>query len=266
MVTAEEKAVVKNAGTADAVTELQMHISIAGLTGTTENQIDYTYSIANTAIKPVEVSVTKVWVASEGVIHPDSVEAVLYRNGKAFDTVKLSAENDWSHTWTGLTDEYTWSVDEKSVPAGYTKNVTSDGYDFTITNTKEFKLIDVSVKKVWYGADVTHPTSVQVTLYRDGKAYETVTLSAANNWSYVWEDLTDEFQWKVDEPSVPSGYNKTVRNSGYNYTITNTHENNPKTGDAADLLGLGLLTAVGIIGFGITAYLLIAPRKKETER
>ena len=262
VVTAEEKAVVKNAGTADAVTELQMHISIAGLTGTTENQIDYTYSIANTAIKPVEVSVTKVWVASEGVIHPDSVEAVLYRDGKAFDTVKLSAENDWSHTWTGLTDEYTWSVDEKSVPAGYTKNVTSDGYDFTITNTKEFKLIDVSVKKVWYGADVTHPESVQVTLYRDGVAYQTVTLSAANNWSYVWEDLTDEFQWKVDEPSVPSGYNKTVRNSGYNYTITNTHENNPKTGDATDLLGLGLLTAVGIIGFGITAYLLIAPRKK----
>ena len=66
---------------------------------------------------------------------------------------------------------------------------------------------------------------------------------------------------------MPSGYNKTVRNSGYNYTITNTHENNPKTGDATDLLGLGLLTAVGIIGFGITAYLLIAPRKKkETER
>ena len=267
VVTAEEKAVVKNAGTADAVTELQMHISIAGLTGTTENQIDYTYAITNTAIKPVEVFVTKVWVASEGVIHPESVEAVLYRDGKEFDTVKLSAENDWSHAWTGLTDEYTWNVDEKSVPDGYTKTVTNNGYDFTITNTKEFKLIDVSVKKVWYGADVTHPESVQVTLYRDGKAYDTVKLSAANNWSYVWEDLTDEFQWKVDDPSVPSGYNKTVRNSGYAYTITNTHENNPKTGDTADLLGLGLLTAIGIIGFGITAYLLIAPRKKkETER
>lgn len=441
VVTAEEKAVVKNAGTADAVTEIQMHIRIAGLTGTSSNQIDYTYNIENTAIKtvvvnvekiwddgnyharpeavevtlyrdnipyetaalnegnswrytwddltdeydwsvdevtipaeynktvendgtdwtitntrtptpveitvtkawnhnggkelptsisvtlykdgeayetvtlsadndwthtwsdltdvsvwsvdetdvpagytkeitvdgyafvitntrtinPVEVSVNKVWVASEGVIHPESVEAVLYRDGEAYDTVKLSAENDWSHIWTGLTDEYTWSVDEKSVPAGYTKNVTSDGYNFTITNTKEFEYIDVSVKKVWYGADVTHPSSVKVTLYRDGVVYDTVTLSVSNNWSHIWENLTDEFEWTVDEPSVPSGYNKTVRRNGYSFTITNTHEDNPKTGDFTNLLGLGTMAAVGVVGFGVTALSLIAPRKKEED-
>ena len=442
-ITAEEKTVVKNAGTADAVTQFQMHIRIEGLTGTTENQIDYTYPIANTAIKsvvvnvekvweddnyyarpeavevtlyrnneafetvtlnadnnwryswndltdeyiwsvdeieipaqyvktvtnegndwvitntrtpnpveitvtkawnhnggkdlpasisvtlyqndkiyetvtlnaennwthswtglndasqwrvdetdvpagytkeiavegynfvitntrtinPVEVSVTKVWEASEGVIHPESVEAVLYRDGEEFDTVILSAENEWCHIWTGLTDEYTWSVDEKTVPEGYTKNVTSEGYDFTITNTKEFSYINIRVNKVWYGADVTHPTSVKITLYRDGVEYDTVTLSAENKWTYTWEELTDEFQWTVDEPSVPSGYVKHIRRNEYNFTVYNTHVDNPKTGDFTDLSGMMLMLALGVVGFGICATALITPRKKrETEQ
>ena len=265
VVTAEEEAVVKNAGTADAVTEIQMHISVAGLAGTTTNQIDYVYSIENTAIKTVVVSVEKVWVASEGVIHPESVEAVLYRDGEVYDTVVLNAANGWSYIWTDLTDEYTWSVDEKSVPAGYTKNVTSDGYHFTITNTKEFEYIDVSVKKVWYGADVVHPTSVKVTLYRDGVAYDTVTLNAANGWTYTWKNLTDEFEWTVDEPSVPSGYNKTVRRNGYSFTITNTHVDNPKTGDFTNLFGLGTTAAIGVVGFGVSVIALLKSRKEEEE-
>jgi hypothetical protein len=215
----------------------------------------------------VEVSVTKVWGASEGVIHPESVEAVLYRDGEEFDTVILSAENEWCHIWTGLTDEYTWSVDEKTVPEGYTKNVTSEGYDFTITNTKEFSYINIRVNKVWYGADVTHPTSVKITLYRDGVEYDTVTLSAENKWTYTWEELTDEFQWTVDESSVPSGYVKHIRRNEYNFTVYNTHVDNPKTGDFTDLSGMMLMLALGVVGFGICATALITPRKKrETEQ
>ena len=224
------------------------------------------FTIVNTrTVNPVEVRVVKVWEASEGVRHPESVEAVLYRDGQEYDTAVLSAENDWSYSWADLTDEYTWSVDEKTVPEGYIKNVTNDGYDFTITNTKEFKYIDVSVKKVWYGADVAHPTSIQVTLYRDGVAYDTVTLSKANGWSYTWENLTDEFEWTVDEPSVPSGYTKTVRRNGYSFTITNTHEDNPNTGDLTNLFGTGAMAAVGAVGFGISALALFKSRKKEEE-
>ena len=224
------------------------------------------FTIVNTrTVNPVEVRVTKVWVASEDVIHPKTVKVVLYRDGDAYDTVVLKAANDWSHTWTGLTDEYSWSVDEKSVPAGYTKNVTSDGYDFTITNTKEYEHIDVKVKKIWYGADVVHPRSVKVTLYRDDVAYDTVILNAANSWSHTWKDLTDEFEWTVDEPSVPSGYNKTVRRNGYRFTITNTHEDNPKTGDGTNLFGLGAMAAIGVAGFAATVRMLIPRRKKEKE-
>lgn len=177
VVTAEEKVAVRNAGTSDALTEIQMHIRIDGLTGTTANEIDYTYNIENTAVKPVEVSVTKIW----------------------------------------------------------------------------------------YGADVEHPDSVNVTLFRDGEAYATAVLSAENDWSHTWTDLTDEFDWTVDEPSVPSGYTKTVRSNGYSFTITNTYEDIPKTGDFTDLLGLGTMAAVGVVGFGVTALALITPRKKEED-
>lgn len=226
----------------------------------------YEFAITNTrTINPVEVTVRKVWEASEGVIHPESVEAVLYRDGEEFATVTLSAENDWTYIWTGLTDEYTWNVDEKTVPEGYTKNVTGEGYDFTITNSKNFTIIDISVNKVWYGAGISHPTSVEVTLYRNGEVYETVTLSPENDWSYTWEGLTDEFQWTVDEPSVPSGYVKTVRQDGWSFTVVNTHVDNPKTGDFADLMSMGTMTAIGILGCGLCLLALFAPRRKKEE-
>ena len=224
----------------------------------------YDFVITNSRIiQPVEVTVTKVWVASEGVVHPESVEVILYRDGEAYETVTLSAENNWSYTWESLTDEYTWTVDETNVPEGYTKTVTNDGNNWTITNTKDFTYIDISVTKVWYGADVAHPTSIEVTLYRNGEAYETVTLSAENNWSYTWENLTDEFTWTVDEPSVPSGYAKTVRQSGYSFTIVNTHVDNPKTGDFADLMGMGTMMTLGLVGMAICLMALLVPKKKE---
>ena len=264
-VTAEEVAVVKNGGTSEAVTELQLHIRIAGLTGTTGNQIDYTYQIANTAIEYVEVSVTKVWAGNEGVIHPKSVEAVLYRNGEVFEAVTLNAENNWKHTWTGLTDAYTWTVDEPAVPDGYTKNVTSEGNAFTITNTRQFKETDVSVSKKWVGDNITHPASVKVTLYRNGIAYDTVTLSEGNGWKHTWHDLTDDYSWSVDESSVPAGYEKSVRRSGTSFTITNTYSSNPKTGDFTDLAGLISIMAISGSGLGLTLFLGHSRRKKEDD-
>ncbi|MBE7018097.1 MAG: Cna B-type domain-containing protein [Ruminococcaceae bacterium] len=225
----------------------------------------YDFVITNTrTINEIEVSVTKEWVASEGVVHPESVEAVLYKDGQEFKTVKLSADNNWTYTWEDLTDEYTWSVDEKEVPEGYTKNVTNSGTDFTITNTLNSKEIDISVKKLWAGAGAAKPDSVKIVLYRDGKEFKSVTLSDKNNWSYVWEDLTDEFEWTVDEPSVPSGYYKYVSSDGnYNFTVTNTHVDVPKTGDNSQIgLWAGLFAAFTA---GAAGILFLGKKKKKEE-
>ncbi len=212
-----------------------------------------------------ELTVTKQWIASEGVAHPESVDVILYQDGRAFETVTLNAENNWTHSWTGLTEAHVWTVDEKAVPEGYEKTVTNEGYHFTITNTKLFKVISISVEKIWYGQGVAHPKSIDVVLYRDGTAFDTVTLTADTQWGHVWTDLTDEFTWTVDEPSVPSGYTKAVRQEGTHFTITNTHADIPKTGDDNNtLLWSGMLTA-GLAGAAWMMILLLSPRKKETE-
>ncbi len=130
-----------------------------------------------------------------------------------------------------------------------------------VTRNTAIKEVPISVKKVWVVAqDVTHPGSVDVVLFRNGEAFETVTLSDANNWSYSWTGLTDEYTWTVDEPAVPSPYYKQVTQQDGAYTITNYYSDIPRTGDFASLglwLGMLALSSGGMIFTGLKL------RKKE---
>lgn len=81
------------------------------------------------------VGVKKVWELNGKAEMPESVTVNLLKNGKADQTVVLSADNNWSHTWNLLDDSYTWTVSEADVPEGFTSAVTKDGLTFTITNT-----------------------------------------------------------------------------------------------------------------------------------
>lgn len=79
--------------------------------------------------------VTKLWQdAGHPTARPTSVAVTLYENGQLRDTVTLSAENDWSYTWTD-DGVGTWTVAEPTVPAGYTVALWADGTVFTLTNT-----------------------------------------------------------------------------------------------------------------------------------
>ncbi len=102
--------------------------------------------------------------------------------------------------------------------------------------------INVSVNKVWK-MNITSqmPESVTVELIRDGQVYETVTLSAANNWRYTWRGLNDRYSWSVREIDIPVGFASSTSHQGNSWTITNEEtiptipENvpdyTPKTGD-----------------------------------
>lgn len=81
------------------------------------------------------VGVKKVWELNGKAEMPESVTVNLLKNGKADQTVVLSADNNWSHTWNLLDDSYTWTVSEADVPEGFTSVITKDGLTFTITNT-----------------------------------------------------------------------------------------------------------------------------------
>ena len=80
------------------------------------------------------VTVNKVWKGDEGQNRPDSITVELYGDGAIYDTVQLTKDGGWTHTWTDLAIDVIWTVKEVVVP-GYTSKVTNDGNDFTITNT-----------------------------------------------------------------------------------------------------------------------------------
>ena len=66
---------------------------------------------------------------------PDEVTVKLLRDGKTYDTQKLSDANDWKYTWNDLSDRYDWTIVEKLVD-GYTVSVSHSGITFVVTNTK----------------------------------------------------------------------------------------------------------------------------------
>ena len=81
-----------------------------------------------------QVTVRKVWRLDDGGTAADSVTVNLLRNGRVADSVTLSADNGWTHTWTGLSGSDTWTVEEADVPDGFAASVTRSGMNFTITN------------------------------------------------------------------------------------------------------------------------------------
>ena len=123
-------------------------------------------------------------------------------------------------------------------------------------------------------ADASVPESPTLTLLKsaadtrlaqEGVEFETVTLSTANHGTYTGENLTDGFLWTPEEPSVPSGYVKTVRQSGYSFTVTNTHVDSPKTGDSGTMSRRAFPAALGILGSCVCALTLMNRRKKEEQ-
>ena len=133
---------------------------------------------------------------------------------------------------------------------------------------EEYGKINVSVSKVWLNPkDFTkQPTSIAVVLYRDGVAYETVTLSKANNWSYKWTDLYEHYTWTVDEPNVPKDYSKKVTHIGNAWVITNAHKDIPLTGDDNSVLLWAGATGVAVVGLGASLVMLLKKRKEEDEQ
>ena len=85
----------------------------------------------------VKCKVLKVWEDGGAEGRPAGVTVQLLRNGKVYDTVTLSEENGWSHTWTGLDKNRACQVVEADVPEGYTVTVSREGITFVVTNTRE---------------------------------------------------------------------------------------------------------------------------------
>lgn len=127
-----------------------------------------------------------------------------------------------------------------------TENLKENVWDYAVTAAAKFTVTAIpddgpsyvsrKVLKVWddAGHAQERPQSVTVQLLRDGEVYDTVTLTAADNWRHTWTELDNKYQWSVVEEEM-EGYTVTVTREGVTFKVTNTYDaelpdNPPPTG------------------------------------
>lgn len=109
----------------------------------TDNTWDYSLTVNPKCVRnsvpdePTTISrkALKVW-DDKGYesTRPKEITVYLLRNGVRYDTVKLNKDNNWKHTWNGLSSSAEWRVVEAELDK-YTTTVTQEGITFVITNS-----------------------------------------------------------------------------------------------------------------------------------
>lgn len=98
----------------------------------------WTYDIVATPktviYKEIDLTVKKVWNTNISKV-PPMVEIELYKGEELIDTIELSKENEWTHTWSDIEKSDKYSVKEINVPKGYKVTYSNEEYVFTVTNT-----------------------------------------------------------------------------------------------------------------------------------
>lgn len=84
----------------------------------------------------IQLKVLKLWKdENRQAERQERIETEIFRDGKSYQIVTLSEENQWSYAWTAEADGSDWLVVERNVPAGYTVTVEERGTTFILTNT-----------------------------------------------------------------------------------------------------------------------------------
>jgi hypothetical protein len=83
------------------------------------------------------LNVVKIWEdTGYESVRPSSVTVVLMQDGKQYDRVVLSKDNNWRYRWENLDKNSKWELAEDGVPANYTATSVLDGNSFIVTNTR----------------------------------------------------------------------------------------------------------------------------------
>lgn len=210
----------------------------------TEDKVDnYTTKIDGTTItntyKPGKTSltVTKNWkdANNQDGLRPKSIKVQLYAGDeKVGDPVELSADNQWTHTFSKLAEKkagqaISYRVEEVAVPEGYQVTAdTSDAAHTILTNTHTPAVTDIPVTKIWNdqaNQDGLRPTSIVVNLLANGEKVAQKELTNATDWKESFTGLPKfkdgkEIVYTLQEEKVAE-YTTTIDQAAY--TITNTH-------------------------------------------
>ncbi len=85
-----------------------------------------------------DFKVVKQWKdGGDYALRPANVLVDLYQDGVLQETVTLSSENNWMHSWTAPDDGSLWTCVERQIPDGYTVTVVQEGNTFVLTNAHD---------------------------------------------------------------------------------------------------------------------------------
>lgn len=176
------------------------------------------------------LTVSKRWEDGNDAdgLRPASVTVTLLRNGDALRRGVLSAENGWTHTFSGLPDTGIYTIEEDAVE-GYTASCVRTETGFQLTNHHQNTAPDavsVTVRKLWEDdADAAgaRPDRVTVQLIRNGEAAETAVLSEANSWTASFAGLPVDGTYSVWEHPVPGYAAAYSGNADVGFTVTNRY-------------------------------------------
>ena len=214
------------------------------ITGSQSSRFTITNTLQRTSVK-----VTKSWNDDNNRDgkRPSSIRVTLCENGTPTSTTAtLSSSNGWTYTFSNLPkykngSQVSYSVQETAI-TDYTTSISGNGStNVTITNTHVPERTQVTVTKQWNdddNLDDLRPSSITVTLYKNGTSTgQTVTLSANNNWTASFTNLYKYengriIDYTVRENSIPEytvegnqSADKTQDSDGNtSYTLRNTHE------------------------------------------
>ena len=100
----------------------------------TEADVKYETSIPEK--EETEYKVVKYWVGDgSGNARPVQITVDILKDGVLFDTQTLTAENNWTYSWTAEDDGSVWQVVEREIPDHYTVKVEKNKTMFLLTNT-----------------------------------------------------------------------------------------------------------------------------------
>ena len=226
------------------------------------------FVLINTHIPEMtKVEGRKIWNDNGNAFNarPDSITIMLMKNGKLYESMVVTADDDWTWSLGNLPkyengEEIIYSVVETAVD-GYTTEY--DGYD--VINTYNAEKTSITVVKAWVdnnNAENTRPGKVTIKLFADGKdTGKTLILDAGNRWTGSFTDLDKYVDGKlvaytVQEKAV-DGYNTVITGSmEKGFTVTNSHTSVPKTGDTATTLpwlALMMISGLAVVFIGVVA-------------
>ena len=193
----------------------------------------------------------------------------------------LNKANNWSYNWTDLDDSkdgkpITYTVREVSVK-GYTSELTgSAATGFVLINHHTVvPETEILVRKLWddrNNMDRIRPSEIQVQLYANGRRLGApVSLSSANNWSYIWTGLPESengrvIVYTVRETAVRGYTGELTGSAATGFTLINHHTPGvkpgimPRTGE--NYLLPVTIPLMGVGGLGMILSVIFGKKRK----